>query len=45
MPKRDIRLFLFDIKSSVDAVQSYVEGMSYDGFINDRKCIASMKMG
>jgi len=37
MSKRDIRLFLFDIKSSVDAIQNYVEGMSYDDFINDRK--------
>jgi len=37
MPKKDIRLFLFDIKTSVDAIRSYVEDMNYDDFIGDRK--------
>lgn len=37
MSKRDEKLFIVDIKESVDAIFVYVEGMHLDEFIADRK--------
>jgi uncharacterized protein with HEPN domain len=37
MSKRDHRLYVEDILESVRAVESYVEGIDFDTFINDRK--------
>ncbi|OHD85132.1 DUF86 domain-containing protein [Sulfuricurvum sp. RIFCSPLOWO2_12_FULL_43_24] len=37
MSKRDHRLYVDDILESVRAVESYVEGIDFDTFINDRK--------
>jgi uncharacterized protein with HEPN domain len=37
MSKRDHRLYVEDILESVRAVESYVEGIDFDTFLNDRK--------
>jgi uncharacterized protein with HEPN domain len=37
LKKRDIRDYLHDILESVDDVESFVEGMSFEEFIKDRK--------
>jgi len=37
MSKRDHRLYVDDILECVRAVESYVEGIDFDTFINDRK--------
>ena len=37
MSKRDHRLYVEDILESVRAVESYVEGIDFDAFLNDRK--------
>ena len=34
---RDDLLYLSDISGSVKAIEIYIEDMSYDDFINDRK--------
>lgn len=36
---RDYRVYLDDIADAVDQIESYVEGMDYDAFIEDRKTI------
>ncbi|AFV98022.1 hypothetical protein B649_08550 [Candidatus Sulfuricurvum sp. RIFRC-1] len=42
MSKRDEKLFINDIKESVDAILEYVEGMSFDEFITDRKTYSAV---
>ena len=42
MSKRDERLFVYDIRDSVDAILSYVNGMSFDEFENDRKTYSAV---
>jgi uncharacterized protein with HEPN domain len=37
MSKRDHRLYVEDILESVRAVESYVDGIDFDTFVNDRK--------
>ncbi|MBV5349397.1 DUF86 domain-containing protein [bacterium] len=37
MSKRDYRLYVEDILESVRAVESYVDGIDFDTFVNDRK--------
>ncbi len=37
MKKRDVRDYLHDILESVDEVESFVEGMSSEAFMKDRK--------
>lgn len=37
MSKRTDLLFLNDIIDSTEAVESFVEGMNFDSFVNDRK--------
>lgn len=37
MKKRDSRDYLHDILESVDDVESFVEGMSFEEFVKDRK--------
>jgi len=34
---RDDHLYLNDISESVNAIETYIENMDYDNFINDRK--------
>lgn len=34
---RDDLLYLNDISESIKAIEIYIEGMSYDHFVNDRK--------
>ncbi|MCL4430949.1 MAG: DUF86 domain-containing protein [Epsilonproteobacteria bacterium] len=42
MSKRDERLFITDIKESVDAIFEYVEGMNLDEFIADQKTYSAV---
>ncbi len=42
MLNRDIRLFVDDIKDSVDAIFSYVHLMSFEDFIDDRKTYSAV---
>jgi len=37
MSKRDHRLYVEDILESVRAVESYMDGIDFDTFVNDRK--------
>lgn len=37
MSKRDKKLYIQDILESYDAIKSYIQGISYDEFMNDRK--------
>ena len=37
MSKREIGLYIEDALEAVDAILSYVDGLSYNEFINDRK--------
>jgi uncharacterized protein with HEPN domain len=37
MSKRDVRLFIDDIKDSLEAIVSYVEAMNLENFLKDRK--------
>ncbi len=39
MSKRDQKLFLEDILESIGRIEEYIESMSYDDFIDDRKTI------
>ncbi len=42
MPKRDIRLFINDIKESSEAIFAYVAEMDFDSFVNDRKTCSAV---
>ncbi len=42
MPKRDLRLFVSDIKESIEAIFSYIDAMSYEIFIQDRKTYSAV---
>ena len=42
MSKRDEKLFIQDIKESVDAILSYVDGISFDIFEQDRKTYSAV---
>lgn len=42
MSKRDIRLFISDIFESCEAIFSYVNGMSFDEFTQDRKTYSAV---
>lgn len=42
MSKRDEKLFIVDIKESVDAIFEYVEGMNLNEFIADRKTYSAV---
>jgi len=37
MSKRDVNLYLEDIKESIEAINRYVKDMSFEEFIEDRK--------
>lgn len=39
MSKRDWKLFIADILESIDLIENYVEGMSFEDFHSDRKTI------
>ena len=39
MPRRDWKLRIRDILDSVSAVQGYTRGMTYEGFVADRKTV------
>lgn len=42
MSKRDLRLFVHDMKESIEAIVSYIDGMSYETFIHDRKTYSAV---
>jgi len=42
MSKRDLRLFVYDIKDSVEAILSYVDAMSLENFLQDRKTYSAV---
>ena len=37
MSKREIRLYVEDALEAIEAIESYLDGLSYDNFITDRK--------
>ncbi len=37
MSKRDVKLYLTDIDDAISAIQSYMEGMTYEQLLGDRK--------
>jgi uncharacterized protein with HEPN domain len=37
MSKRGIRLYIEDALEAIEAIDSYLDGLSYDNFITDRK--------
>ena len=37
MSKREIRLYIEDALEAIEAIESYLDGLSYDNFITDRK--------
>jgi uncharacterized protein with HEPN domain len=37
MSKREIRLYIEDALEAIEAIDSYLDGLSYDNFITDRK--------
>jgi uncharacterized protein with HEPN domain len=37
--KRDELLFIVDILESINAIEGYVAGMSFDDFVKDRKTV------
>ena len=42
MSKRDLRLFIYDIKESVEAILSYVDGITLEVFMHDRKTYSAV---
>jgi len=42
MSKRDVRLFIDDIKDSLEAIVSYVEAMNLENFLKDRKTYSAV---
>lgn len=42
MSKRDIRLFINDIKESCEAIFDYTKDMDFDGFVDDRKTYSAV---
>jgi len=42
MSKRDIRLFIIDIKESIEAIFEYVKDEDLDSFIKDRKTYSAV---
>ncbi|KFL33343.1 MULTISPECIES: DUF86 domain-containing protein [unclassified Sulfurospirillum] len=42
MSKRDLRLFIYDIKESIEAILSYVDGITLEVFIHDRKTYSAV---
>ena len=39
---RDIRLFVGDVKESIEAIREYVEGLDFEGFAKDRKTYSAV---
>ena len=37
MSKRELKLYLTDINDAISAIQSYVQDMTYEQLVNDRK--------
>lgn len=37
MPKRNMLLYIVDALESIEAIEGYIEDMSFDDFVNDRK--------
>lgn len=37
MSKRDYYLYVSDMIESIEAIESYVSGLDFEGFLNDRK--------
>ncbi len=37
--KRDVRLYIDDIFDAVEKIESYVEGLSFEGFAEDNKTV------
>jgi len=42
MPKRDMKLFVSDIKESCEAIFEYVKYLDFDDFIKDRKTYSAV---
>jgi uncharacterized protein with HEPN domain len=42
MHKRDVTLFVNDIKDSIEAIESYIQDMDIDKFIQDRKTYSAV---
>lgn len=42
MSKRDLRLFVNDIKESIEAIFIYVDGISFETFTQDRKTYSAV---
>ena len=42
MPKRDMKLFVSDIKESCEAIFEYVKDLDFDDFIKDRKTYSAV---
>ncbi|KUJ75923.1 hypothetical protein AVO42_11665 [Thiomicrospira sp. XS5] len=42
MPSRNRQLYIDDIVESISAIQEYVDGLSYDEFVADRKTYSAM---
>lgn len=40
--KRDYKLFVIDIKESIEAIFDYVKDLNFDEFINDRKTYSAV---
>ena len=42
MSERDLRLFVNDIKESIEAIFIYVDGISFETFAQDRKTYSAV---
>ena len=42
MSKRDIKLFITDIKESIEAIFEYIKDEDFNSFINDRKTYSAV---
>lgn len=42
MSKRGQKLFVYDIKDSVDAILDYVNTLNFESFTNDRKTVSAV---
>lgn len=42
MSKRDVKLFVNDIKESIEAIFEYVKDLDFDDFVDDRKTYSAV---
>ncbi len=40
--KRDVKLYIMDILSAIESIESFVEGMSYEDFRKDDKTLSAV---